>query len=124
MTMVAVSMLNILASFSSHIVFKSVGVLAAAYQLMRQLLGYKDNIEEQRATVHHIGFTPEDLDLNRKFDENDGYLQAATGALAIVNAYSLVVGEQHPLSTVITCGMITKSAYDLTQQYRKKAPLL
>jgi hypothetical protein len=122
--MVAVSMLNILASFSSHIVFKSVGVLAAAYQLMRQLLGYKDNIEEQRATVHHIGFTPEDLDLNRKFDENDGYLQAATGALAIVNAYSLVVGEQHPLSTVITCGMITKSAYDLTQQYRKKAPLL
>lgn len=121
MTMAAVPMLHLLTSLSSNIIFKSVGVFAAAYQLMRQILGCKDNIEEQRATVHNVGFTPEDLGIDRKFDENDGYLQAATGALAIVNAYSLTVGEQLPLSTVITCGMITKTAYDLTQRYRRKA---
>jgi hypothetical protein len=118
--MVAVSMLNILASLSSNIIFKSVGALSAAYQLLRQMLGYKDRLEEQRATVFNVGFSPEDLGETEKFDEYDGYLQAATGALAIVNAYSLTLADQSPLSTVITCGMMTKTAYDLTNHFRKK----
>jgi hypothetical protein len=115
-------MLNLLSAVSSHIVFKSVGLVSAAYQFFRQILGYQDNLEEQRATVYNVGFSPEDLGKERQFDENDGYLQAATGALAILNAYSLVSGQQTPLTTVITCGLIAKSAKDLVTTCRRKVP--
>ncbi len=127
MTKVIKTMLNITSTISYSLVFKTVGLLSSIYQLIRQATGLKRNIKEQieekRLKMLHNGVKLKELGHVNEFDRYDTYLQVATGTLAILNAYSIAVGEQTPLTNIVSCGLIVKSATDLAYQaYEQVCP--
>jgi hypothetical protein len=116
-------MLNSLISSTS---FRVVGFIAATFQSIRQLIKTKQNIleeiEQQRATVHGQGFTPEDLASDDEVDvfEDEVKQHLAVGALCILNAYIIATNRSNPLDAVISAAVIAKSGYDIACAAKKR----
>lgn len=109
---------------SPNIAFAIVGFAAASYQALSQFVKAIHSYSESVRADFGYGFSSQDLNESNVEETSaadvadDVKLHLASGALCVLNAYANMTAKSNPVDTVITCGILAKTTFDLARRMR------